>query len=132
MRVRLAALLGIAALLSISCGGITDPSKNVQDQWQGTLPVGQVAVRTFNVSNTGELSVVINAMSPISNGVLAVLWGTSNSDGSCNTGLGSGIGGVNSVVLSSEIVPGNYCLAAYDYLGNLTVSENFTITISHP
>jgi hypothetical protein len=131
MHFRFAAALGIAALFTLSCGGVTDPSKNIQDVWNGTLPVGQAAIKTFSASNSGEISVIINSLSPVTSAALFVTFGQSASDGSCIQ-LNAGVGGINSVVISQAIVKGDYCIAAQDYFGTLTVPEDFKITISHP
>ena len=132
MRFRFAAALGVAALLTISCGGVTSPSDNVQEVWTGTLPVGTAALKTFSVANTGEISVVINNLSPVTNAFLLVSFGQTASDGSCLQ-LSAGIGGINSVPIpGQQIIKGNYCVAIQDYVGTLTVPEDFKITISHP
>src|SRR5437870_625048 len=70
MRIRsiAAAAFVFAVLASISCGGVTDPSKNTTETFSGTVaPRGQGPVHTFNVSNTGEFSVKVTSMTPTFN-----------------------------------------------------------------
>lgn len=131
MRFRLAAAVFVAALVSISCGGVTDPSKNVVDTFADTLPVGAVKTHLFTASNSGEISVIIKALSPVTNAVLGVIYGLPQSDGSC-AAINGNAGSLSSVVISGAIVKGSYCLAVYDYFSILTVPENYTITVSHP
>jgi hypothetical protein len=131
MRFRLAAAVGFAALVSMSCGGVTDPSKNTVDTFTDTLPVGAVKVHSFNAANSGEISVIIKSLAPVSNAVLGVLYGLPQSDGSC-AAINGNAGSLSSVVISGAIVKGSYCLAVYDYFSILTVPESYTITVSHP
>jgi len=131
MRFCLAAAVGIAALVSASCGGVTDPSKNTVDTFTSTLQVGAVNVHQFNAANSGEISVIIKALSPVTNAVLGVIYGLPQSDGSC-AAINGNAGSLSSVVISGAIVKGSYCLAVYDYFSALSVPENYTITVSHP
>ncbi len=131
MRLRLAAAFLVAALVSVSCGSVTDPSKNTVDTFTATLAVGAVNVHAFTASNSGEISVIIKALSPVTNAVLGVIYGLPQSDGSC-AAVNGNAGSLTSVVISGAIVKGSYCLAVYDYFSVLTVPENYTITVSHP
>jgi hypothetical protein len=133
MRFRLFAAIGVAALFAISCGGVTDPSNNVADKFSGTLkPGGAIDVYPFNVSNTGEISVIITALSPVSNALMGVYYGLPQSDGSCAPLSNPFPGSLTTVVVSGSIIKGSYCIAIYDYFGTLTVPENYTLTVSHP
>ncbi|HEY2906012.1 MAG TPA: hypothetical protein VGJ29_08930 [Vicinamibacterales bacterium] len=131
MRFRLAAALGVAALIAVSCGGVTDPSNNTVDTFTATLPVGGFNIHPFSASNSGEISVIIKALSPVSSAVLGVIYGLPQSDGSCAAINGSA-GSLSSVVFSNAVQKGSYCLGVYDYFSSLTVPENYTITVSHP
>jgi hypothetical protein len=131
MRFRLAAAVGLMALVATACGGVTDPSKNTVDTFSSTLAVGTVNVHLFTASNSGEISVIIKALSPVSNAVIGVIYGLPQSDGSCAAINGSA-GSLSSVVISGAIVKGSYCLGVYDYFSALTVPESYTITVSHP
>src|SRR4029077_21090220 len=131
MRFRFAAALAIAALVSMSCGGVTDPSQNTVDTFTATLAVGGFNIHAFSASNSGEISVIIKALSPVTNAVLGVIYGLPQSDGSCAAINGSAWS-LTSVVFSNAIQKGSYCLGVYDYFSALTVPENYTITVSHP
>jgi len=130
MRFRLATALGLA-LLTLSCGGVTDPSKNTLETWSSTVPVGGTSeVRTFSVSNTGEFTIIVTAMSPVSNAVLGSIFGQ-NTSGGCAPLQQNNFTVLNSVALSGSIIKGSYCVVVYD-VGALLAPENFTMTISHP
>jgi hypothetical protein len=131
MRFRFAAVLGVAALLTISCGGVTDPSHNTLETWSSTVPVGGSSpVYTFNVSNTGEFTIIVTAMSPVSNAVLGSIFGQMTSSG-CAAIQQNNFTVLNAVALSGSIVKGSYCIVVYD-VGSLIAPENFTMSISHP
>jgi hypothetical protein len=131
MRFRFAAALGLAALLTTSCGGVTDPSKNVQDMFSDTVTVGGTSkIFNFNVPNSGEFTIIITAMSPITNTVLGVIFGQ-NINGQCAPIQENGFSVLNSPALSGAIVPGSYCAVVVD-VGALTAPETFSMTISHP
>ena len=72
MRVPAAAVLAVAGLITLSCGGITDPSKNTVDTVPGTLQVGGAAEHKFTASKTGEISVKLTALAPSSNALLGL------------------------------------------------------------
>ncbi len=133
MRFRYAAVLGLAALLTISCGGVTDPSKNTVDIWTSTVPPGGTTpdMKTFNVSNTGEYSIVITQLSPASNVALGVIFGQQTSAG-CAPIQENDFSLLNQVALTGSIIKGSYCVVAFDALRSLSVPESFTMKISHP
>jgi hypothetical protein len=131
MRFRFVAAL-FAALLSVSCGGVTSPSNNRIDPFSGTLAPGGSNQVNFSASNTGEFSVVITALTPVSNAVLGAYYGTQQNGGSSCAILSQGAGTLNQVLLSGSIIKGDYCILIYDYLGNLTANENYTLSISRP
>jgi hypothetical protein len=131
MRVRVRAVLGLAALLTASCGGVTDPSKNQLETWSSTVaPGGTSEVKTFNVSNTGEFTIIVTQLAPVSNAVLGSIFGQATG-GSCAPIQQNNFTVLNSVALSGSIIKGNYCVVVYD-VGTLAAPENFTMTISHP
>lgn len=131
MRFRYAAVLGLAALVTISCGGVTDPSKNTVETFSGTVPVrGSSELKTFNVSNTGEFTIIVTQLSPVSNAVLGSIFGQQTSSG-CAPLQENDFTVLNSVALSGSIIKGSYCVVLFD-VGTLAAPENFTMTISHP
>ena len=132
-----AAVLAAAALATISCGGsVTDPSQNVTDTFTGTItPVklggsGQGQTHTFNVSNGGEYTVKVTAMTPnFSSQVLVTL---ANGSG-CGVLVNQQYAGVGLQALTGPIYQtGQYCVLLSDNLGVMTVVENYTVTVSHP
>lgn len=135
MRLSAAVALAVAGLITISCGGIVDPSKNTVDPFSGTIPVGGNNGHPFSASKTGEISVKVTALSPVQNTFIGLIWAQAGSDGGCTT-----IGGIyqqnnfaqlNIPAISGQIVQGKYCLVVYD-VGAFTAPENYTVTVSHP
>jgi hypothetical protein len=130
MPVRFAAVaLLLAGLLGIGCGGISSPSQNQQETITGTLEVGGTFRRAVNVSNGGEYSVKITALSPTPTAVVLATWAQG---GNCEFVLQQNIATLNTPALVGAIFQkGAYCVALSDYYG-LTVAQNFTIVVSHP
>jgi hypothetical protein len=126
---RLSAVLG-AALITISCGGIVDPSKNDNEVFKGTIPFGGVGDQhNFNVSKNGEYSVLIDSISPPTGSLVGVRVGIINS-GTC-TFFSANPGQVGKAALSGPIDKGDYCVQLYDP-GTLAQSETYSMTVSHP
>jgi hypothetical protein len=132
MRVRFAAaVLAIAGLLTVSCGGIIDPSKNTVETFSGTLvPQGTQIVKTWDVSNNGEYSVKITALSPTPTAAMGLnLFFGANCDVPMNFNSFSTL---NQTALSGLIQQkGTYCLVAFESIA-LSVPLNFTVSFSHP
>ncbi len=136
MRLRLAPaflLLALAGALSISCGGIVDPSQNTVEPFSGTVPVGGNVAHKFKASKTGELLVKVLTLTPASAPVIGVLWVQASSDGNCNGSLlqNNQFATANSTAISAQIISGSYCIVMYD-VGAFTQPANYSITISHP
>jgi hypothetical protein len=130
-RVSAAFLLALAGAISISCGGIVDPSQNQVDTFSGTVPPGGGSVQHFSAAKTGEITVKIVSLTPAAVPVVYVQW-VGNGDGSCNGGLfQAGLGTANTTAISGQIVSGAYCIALTDYIGQ-TVTASYTMTVSHP
>jgi hypothetical protein len=130
-RVSAAFLLALAGAISISCGGIVDPSQNQVDTFTGTVPPGSGSVQHFSSAKSGEITVKVVTLTPAAVPVIYVQW-VGNGDGSCNGGLfQAGLGTANTTAISGQIVSGAYCIALTDYIGQ-TVTANYTITVSHP
>ncbi len=134
-----AAALAIAGALSISCGGIVDPSKNTVETFSGTITpgTGVPMLHAFSSSKTGEISVKFTALSPSSSVYMGVAWTQGSSDGSCtaaNLGLilqNYSFAQLNLPAISGQIFSGKYCIAVYES-SPLSVPENYTVTVSHP
>ena len=134
MRLRLPAalVLAVAGALSISCGGIVDPSQNNVTTHTGVVPVGSNFKIPFSASKTGELSVKVGTLTPASSAVIGVLW-VQAGDGSCNGSLlqNNQFATANTTAIAGQIPSGNYCIVMYD-VGAFTQPENFSVTISRP
>ena len=137
MRVRFAAVLLAAGLMTISCGGITDPSQNNVQTASGAFPPGgQSAGIAFTAANGGELTVRITALAPNSQTYVGLYWLQDASGGACTSYGGNlfqtSFAQINvPVITGAQIVKGQYCIVLYDSVG-LASAETFTVTISHP
>jgi hypothetical protein len=129
-----AVALAAAALFTISCGGIVDPSKNQMETFSGTVtpqnPSG-FSSHPFSVNKTGEVSIKITALAPLNNVPLGIIWAQAASDGSCVSLIQSGIANLGVPAITGQIFSGNYCVLVYD-LGILTADETYTLVVSHP
>jgi hypothetical protein len=126
-----AVTLSAAALLTISCGGIVDPSKNQMETFSGTVKAQGFDTHTFTVNNTGEISIKITAMAPLDNIPLGVIWGQASSAGTCVSTIQSAVANLNIPAISSQIYSGAYCVVVYD-LGILSADETYSVLVSHP
>jgi hypothetical protein len=134
MRLRIPAfVLAVAGLLTVSCGGIVDPSQNKIDTFAGTVQPGSARAHWFSSSSTGEIAVKVVSITPASSPVLGMQWVQGSSDQSCNGGLlqVNQFATANTTAISGQILSGNYCIIMYDSVG-LTQPTNYTITVSHP
>src|SRR5205809_4478479 len=141
MRARFSAAVALAAagVLSISCGGIVDPSKNQVETFSGTINPGTGAAtyHPFSSSKTGEISVKLTALAPASSVFLGVVWAQDPSNGSCTGNLNflqqNNFAQLNLPAISGQIISGKYCIAVYESAASpLSASENYTVTVSHP
>ena len=136
MRWRFAAALSAAALLTVSCGGVLDPSKNKTDTFSGTIPVqGTAPGHYFEAGSTGEYSIKITSLSPNTGlffgTILAQAAGENNCVGNLPILQQNSFGTVNTQVLGGAIISGRYCVFLFD-IGAFTVAQNYTMTVSHP
>jgi hypothetical protein len=132
-RLRAALLLGLAGAFSVSCGGIIDPSQNQMETFSGTLAVGGSNPHSFSVSKTGEISVKITALAPVSQTLAGVLWAQASNDGTCNGNIlqNNNFAQLNVPAISAQIISGKYCIVVYD-AGYFTAAETYTVLVSHP
>jgi hypothetical protein len=136
MRARFAAAVAVASLITMSCGGIVDPSQNQVQTFSGTIAPGGggQAAHAFTAANGGELTVKITALSPITQTYIGVAWTQAASDGSCNGAVlfSTNFAQLNVPAISgANIVSGKYCIVVYD-IGVFTVPETYTVSVSHP
>jgi hypothetical protein len=132
-RISAAFLLALAGALSISCGGIVDPSQNTVDPMSGTIQPGSARAQWFSAPKTGEIAVKILTLTPASVPFIGVQWVQGGNDQTCNGGLVqvNQFATANTTAISGQIVSGPYCIIVYDSVG-LTQPANYTGTISHP
>ena len=135
MRVRYVAALLAATVLSVACGGVTDPSQNKTENFPGTItPVTLGGTGSaqfpFTISNGGEYTVKVATMTPTFNNYFEAI---------LSLGCGGAVvqqnalGIVGAQVLSGPVTQtGGYCVTLVDAYNAMTVVENFTVTISHP
>jgi hypothetical protein len=126
-----AAVLAIAGLLTVSCGGIIDPSKNVVETFSDTLvPQGPAIFKTWNVGNNGEYSAKITALSPTPTAIVGMdLYVGTNCDVLVNRNT---FATLNQPAFSGLIQQkGTYCVFVYESVP-LAAPLNFTVTFSHP
>jgi hypothetical protein len=135
MRVRFAVALAIAGILTISCGGVVDPSMNVTVTFSGSVaPGGTDTPKAFSVSGTGEFTVKITALSPSNNVVLGInVYQGSPSGTNCTGGVfnQAQFATLNVLAMDSQIFKGDYCVLVYDP-GVLRGTVTYTLSISHP
>jgi len=135
MRFRLSSafLLALAGAISISCGGIVDPSQNQIEPFSGTVQPGSARAHWFTTWKTGELAIKILTLTPASQPVIGVQWVQGSSDKTCNGGLlqVNQFATANITAISGQIISGDYCVILYDSVG-LTQPVNYSITVSHP
>ena len=130
-RVTAALLLALAGAVSISCGGIVDPSQNTVVPFSGTVAPGGTSLVKFSSPKTGEIQVKMLTITPAAVQALGMQW-VGSGDGSCNGQLWqSTIATSNATAISTQIQSGSYCLIVYDYIGQ-TVAANYSLTVSHP
>jgi hypothetical protein len=133
-----AAVLAAAAFVATSCGGsVTDPSQNSTDTVTGTITPaklggsGQGQVHFFNVSAGGEYTIKVTAMNPNFNSAFAVTLGQGSGCGVLVNQSVTALVGVQA--LTGPIYQtGQYCVQISDYYSQMTVVENYTMTINHP
>jgi hypothetical protein len=131
-RFRAALVLAVAGALSVSCGGIVDPSKNKMDPFSGTIQVGGNASFNFSTGSSGEVYAKIATLSPSSSAPIGLAF--AQSDGtSCSANVlwnqvtQPGI----AVTIPTQVPSGRYCVVLYD-AGYFSVAQTYTGSVSHP
>ena len=135
--------LAVAGLLTISCGGIIDPSTNQVDTFSGAVARGGISSPgfVFTVGKTGEFTVKITALAPSSSVVMGAMYNQAQSDGSCSANSQplqqNPFVLLNAPALTGQIFSGRYCVFVLDPglltgTSTFTGTQTFTITVSHP
>lgn len=125
-----------AAALCAGCGGVVDPSKNVTDTFNGTIPVqGTSPGHPFSTNKTGEYTVKVTTLAPSTNNFFGTILAQGTTDGNCSGSLPilqqNSFGTINVPVLTGPILPGRYCVFLFD-IGTFTATQSYTLTVSHP
>ena len=129
MKARFGAALALAGLITVSCGGVVDPSENRTETFSGVLDQGGAKTFTMSVNNGGEFSVKITALQPTPTAVVGLLWLFGSN---CDQLVQQNFGTLNQPSLAGAVLQkGTYCVQIYD-IGTLTASQTFTLTVSHP
>jgi hypothetical protein len=132
MRLRFTApVLAMVGLLAAGCGGVIDPSKNTVDAFSGTLtPQGTAQVKTLNISNNGEFSVKVTALTPTPTAVVGL---ELDFGSNCEQPIQrNNFSTLNVTALSGLIQQkGAYCVVIFESIA-LAAPLNFTVSISHP
>jgi hypothetical protein len=120
----------LAALAA--CGGVTDPSQNQNQTFNGTVQVGGASTQQFSVSKSGEISAVVTSFNPVlpSGTLFGVAWGQLLS-GQCSIISLNQFAVTGATVVSSAVTPGTYCISIIDE-GLFKVNEDYVLTVSHP
>lgn len=134
MRFRFSAalVLALAGAVSISCGGIVDPSQNQVETFAGTVQPGSARAHAFSTSKTGELAIKVVTLTPASQPMIGLQW-VQGDGANCNGGLlqVNQFATAGTTAISGQIISGSYCVIVYDSVG-LTQPSNYSITVSHP
>ena len=129
----------IIVLIATACGGFTDPSNNQTETFTGTVqPLGADS-HTYTVSNSGEFTISITAITP-GNVFLGVGYGQPGANGSCGLIQSNVINStqIGRTALSGQVlVKGQYCVVVFDPSGlagitPLPVAESYTVQVKHP
>lgn len=126
--------LVVAVLVMISCGGVTDPSQNKTESFNGTLTPasqgGAPVVYAFSSGN-GEYSISVTSTAPAApNNIIGVGFGQVIG-GNCSFIQLNAFATVGKTALAGAIQQGQWCAAVYDP-GNLTASTTFQAEVKHP
>ena len=128
-------LIPVFLLVALAaCGGVTDPSQNQNQNFNGTIQPGGVSETfQFNASKSGEITITVTNMNPTlpSGTFFSVVWGRVVS-GQCGTVGVNSLAIVGATAVSSAITPGSYCVAVADTYSAFKSAEQVTLTVSHP
>jgi hypothetical protein len=135
MKSTLCIALGVAAIVTISCGGVVDPSNNQTENFSGTIqPLaagGTGFVFPFNVSKSGEYSITVTSLTPATpNNIIGVGFGQFIS-GQCSPFTLNQFAVVGRTGSAGAIQQGSWCAIVFDP-GILTAPVTFQANVKHP
>jgi hypothetical protein len=133
------AVLALAGIVTLSCGGPVDPSKNVTEQISGVVNPSSSDNHSFSINRLGEFSITVTSITPggVSFGVgLGQPSGSSCALGPYTTVI-TAVGVGRSAVTGQIQIQGTYCVLMFDPgpLQNGTpfsVAQSYQATFSHP
>ena len=126
----------VTLLGGIACGATTptEPAPVLQlktETFAGAVITGGTTAFPFTVVNPGEIRVAITQLAPVSTltmGIAMGFWDATTS--TCAQQLKADTATVNVAYTATPDSPGDYCAAIYD-TGNVQVSSDFTLTVTH-
>ncbi len=125
-----AAILSLFAVSSAACGsGSTAPSP-VTESLGGVLSSAASAWHIFNTSGSGDVTVTLVSLSPLSSITVGVGIGIA-SGSTCNVQYTSEVFKVGTTWTTSLGAKGAYCVMIYD-IGQVSQNVNYTLSVTHP
>src|SRR5947207_12758494 len=110
----------------------TTTTATFTDSYPGTLTVNGAVTNHFNVQGAGTVTATLTTVNPDSSLPVGFSLGTwSTTSNVCAVALANDQATQGSIITGSTSAAGAICVRIYD-VGNLTASESFVITVSHP
>jgi hypothetical protein len=135
--VKLSALTAVL-VASAACGSTSTPTQPdapvyelKTETFPGNVKVGGTEGFAFTVVNPGDINVAITALAPtstLSMGIGLGFWDPATS--TCVQQLSTTAATLNVAFAASPSSAGEYCVAIFD-TGNVVVSSDFTLTVTH-
>lgn len=122
---------------SMACGAKTptEPTAPVYDlkteTFSGNVKAAGTTAFPFTVVNPGDIQVAITALAPnsaLTMGIGLGFWESATSV--CTQTLSTSTATINVAYAASPSSAGEYCVAIFD-TGNVAVSSDFTLTVTH-
>jgi hypothetical protein len=135
---RLVPLALLITLATVACDNgsstiaATSPSALTTETFSGTVNVGSSDFRTFRATQSGTVSVTLNAAGPPTTIFMGVGFGTpSSSTCALLSGATADTQAGTTAQLSGTLNAGTYCVEVFD-VGNDTGPVTYTVTVAHP